>query len=163
MNTAPIPHVELDVNNFSEFLFQKNHNDAQVYIELDGIEDTKDMFFFCLDLFCKGLVQLFGKDSRVNLDDLTIENFNVIKKKLKNAGILVNLNIYVPNTSSEDTQDTPPVEDSLPENQVVPPSINIDHIQTLPNDLKLNEYVFNINTPTIVYSVYFELIHNVPS
>lgn len=152
MNTSPIPHVELDVNNFSEFLFQKNHNDAQVYIELDGIEDTKDMFFFCLDLFCKGLVQLYGKESRVNLDDLTIENFNVIKKKLMNAGILVNLNIYVPRE-----------EENTPENTTQPPSINIDHIQSLPNNLKLSEYIFNINTPTIVYSVNFELVHNVPS
>lgn len=72
---------------------------------------TKELFFFLVDLFCKG----YGDINRVvHLEDLTIKDFNIIKKKMELAGIIVILNV-----------------EHLSEKES--PSINLRGLDTMPN------------------------------
>ena len=45
------PYVDMHINNLAEFMFLRNVNDAKLVMSLGGIEDAKDLFYFCLDLF----------------------------------------------------------------------------------------------------------------
>jgi len=86
-------NVDMHVNDLADFVFTKNINNAEIALDLHGVEDIKDLFFFYLDLFCKGLVLLFGDGRHVNVEDITLEQFEVIQKKMKCLGINVMLDL----------------------------------------------------------------------
>ena len=41
---------ENDLNNLTEYIFQKNFNNSKIQIDVDGIENIHDLFCFCFDL-----------------------------------------------------------------------------------------------------------------
>lgn len=134
---APL-HVDMHINDLADFVFLKNVHHAEIYLQLCEVEDTKDLFFFCLDLFCKGLVLLYGQGSRVTLEDLTMEQFQEVQRKLRLAGIEVFLS-----TKPRPAEDGPEpatmvrVEEHGTEN--------------------LDDFVFVVKSSTLVYQVHFEL------
>ena len=150
-----ILNVEIEVDALAKIVFLDNKNDAQIHLSLGGVENNKDLFYFCLDLFCKGLVLLFGSSNRVELEELTVEQFEVVRKKIANAGINVKLKVYedIPGEDNEG-------EGAEGENTEAKSTLNISHLENLPNDLDLTEYTFVIRTLTLVYQVNFELFHN---
>lgn len=164
------PSVEIQIDELAEFVFKTNKMDAVVELSLGGIEDNKDLFYFCLDLFCKGLVLLHGKgDNTLIVNDITMEQFDVIKRKMKNAGIEVTLNVITsPGDSGHaatpveyDLQDdcNPPTD--LPV-EALYPNVNIDEVEMLPGNLDLKDYKFEIHlSPQMTYSISFELFHRV--
>lgn len=137
--------VEAHINDLAKFLFLVN-KDSSIYLSLHGIEDNKDMFYFCVDLFSKGLILLFGENNRVEINSITYDQFSLVKQKLGKAGIKVYLATY------EDI----PIDDERPGTH----QINIPQIQNLPNNLPLKEYVFILRSNNQVYQVSFELFHN---
>jgi hypothetical protein len=139
--------VDMKIDHLAEFMFTKNTNNAQLQLSLGGIENTKDLFFFCLDIFCKGLVMLFGKGSNsVNVEDITMENFDTIREKMLCAGIDVRLSVYPAD-----------IDDEQPAQQ---PGINLDDINGNDNDLPLNEYEFKLTTPSMIYVISFNIVHS---
>jgi len=85
--------AEVEVDEVIDFMFLKNHDNKNIEMSVNGIEDTHDLFGFCLDIFCKGIVLLFASDGRVELENISIEQFNIIKQKMALAGIDVKLDI----------------------------------------------------------------------
>lgn len=137
-----LPYVDVSVNDLVEFLFIANVNDAKIEMSMDGIENNKDMFMFCLDVFCKGLVILHGKGNKsVELDKVSMEDFNVVRKKMMNAGIDVQLEI-----------------DASKKSEVS--SLNFDIISSLPDNLDVDKYHFEVCSPTGTYVIRFKLFHN---
>ena len=136
--------MTIEIEALSNIMFIDNVNDAKIELSLGGIESNKDFFYFCLDLFCKGLVLLFGSNNRVELENLTIEQFELVRKKMSNAGIDVKLELY------QDLRDDETV------------SVNISNIENLGDNLDLKEYAFVIHTPSLVYNITFELFHIIP-
>ncbi len=133
----------MNINDFAEFMFKKNVNNAEIYLELGGIEDNKDLFYFCLDLFCKGLIYMFGENGKVNIELITHEQFYQVKQKMLLAGIIVNLTY----------QD---ITNNLDQNTV----INLDEIEKDENNLNLKDYEFTITTDKLIYKINFDLTHN---
>lgn len=140
-------NMTIEIEALAKIMFVDNVNDAQIELSLGGIESNKDLFYFCLDLFCKGLVLLFGSNNRVELDKLTIEQFNIVRKKMGNAGVDVKLELY---------------QDMRDDDEKEKVSVNISNLENLGDNLDLKEYAFVIHTPTLVYNVNFELFHNIP-
>ena len=147
--------MEININYLAEFLFLRNTSNSLVELTLGGIEDNKDFFFFCLDLFCKGLVLLYGKDNKLIINDINEEQFAVVQKKLDNAGILAKLTVNV----------LPPPEADIPRDIEDPsmfPNINMAELKELPSNLDIDSYILKINmTPRLAYNITFHLIHKV--
>lgn len=137
-------NVDMHINDLADFMFIKNVNNAEIYLELGGLEDIKDLFYFCLDLFCKGLVYMFGQDGKVNIELITIEQFYQVKQKMLLAGIIVNLS-YEEIVNNNINQNT---------------AINLDEIEKDENNLNLKDYEFTITTDKLVYKINFDLTHN---
>lgn len=147
--------MEIDIDYLAEFLFLRNTSNSLVELTLGGIEDNKDFFFFCLDLFCKGLVLLYGNDNKLVINDINEEQFESVRKKLENAGILAKLTTHVL---------PPPPPDSPPdiEDPTLFPNVNMAELKDLPANFDIDSYVFRINlTPRLAYNITFQLIHKV--
>jgi hypothetical protein len=145
--------METDVNELAEFLFLRNTNDAIVELSLGGVEDNKDFFFFCLDLFCKGLVMIYGEGNSLIINNVSEEQFNNVQKKMANAGISAKLHVH-----HDNDPDSPP---DLDEPSLFP-SVNMTELQQMPSHLEVEDYVFKINmTSKLTYNITFQLFHKV--
>ena len=142
--------VELDVKDLVEFIFQRNINNAILELSLGGIENTKDLFFFILDLFCKGLVLMYGNgENRVELQSLTQEQFAYMREKLECAGITPILE-FLPNPDPSYDEDDQAIRYV---------NMNLADLQNEDDNKSLNEYVFQVYTPEAIYKLHFDLIH----
>lgn len=145
--------MEVHVDNLAEFLFLKNVNDLYIDMSFQGeeIKTTKDLFYFFLDLFCKGLVLTFGDGTNmVDISCLGAEQFAVINKKMQNAGIEVKLHVEQrAHTVVDDSNNTEGV------------AVNFPELNNLPDNKPLSEYSFKIVLPYgVTYVVSFDLIYN---
>ena len=147
--------MEINIDYLAEFLFLRNTSNSLVELTLGGIEDNKDFFFFCLDLFCKGLVLLYGKDNKLIINDINEEQFETVRKKLENAGILAKLNVPPPPRPEADSPRD--IEDPS-----MFPNINMAELKELPANLDIDSYILKIQlTPRLAYNITFQLIHKV--
>jgi hypothetical protein len=142
--------IELEIDELANFMFKRNENNVVLELSLGGIENNKDLFYFVLDLFCKGLVLMFGNETNsVDVDTITYDNFLTIKEKMLCAGIQVNMENY-PNDI--------PLNDENISQRVV---INTDEINEASDDKELNEYVFKLYSLKNQYIISFSLVHRV--
>lgn len=144
--------MDVHIDELAEFIFVQNVNDAVVEMSFEdnAITNSKDLFYFCLDLFCKGLVRLFGHNgNRVEIHSLSMENFELVRNKMRNAGIDVDLKIV----SHEE-----PFESVLHTSKSV---INLPELIDANDSLSLDAYEFKVITDTIVYAIRFRLVHSV--
>jgi len=145
--------VEMEVSDLAEFMFMRNTNNVVLDLSLGGIENNKDLFYFILDLFCKGLVLMFGNGTNsVDVDTITYDNFLEIREKMMCAGVDINLAHY-------------PNDIELQDGEVVEMSkrtlLNIDEINEAPDNKPLEEYVFKLLTLKNQYVISFNLTHRV--
>lgn len=86
--------VEASLAELVRYMFIENKTDTKVYMNIPygehGIRDNHDLFVFCLDLLCKGLVLLYGDEqNKVPIDSLSQDQLAYVTMKLLNAGILL--------------------------------------------------------------------------
>ena len=142
--------VELEIDELANFMFKRNDNNVVLELSLGGIENNKDLFYFILDLFCKGLVMMFGNETNsVDVDTITFDNFLSIKEKMLCAGIQVNMEHY-PN-------DIPLNDENISKRAI----INTDEINEAEDNKPLNEYIFKLYSLKNQYIISFSLIHRV--
>ncbi len=127
-----------DILEFATYMFLTNKDNKIIRLNLQGIENNKDLFLFLIDLFCKGLVICYGDNNKVNFDDLDVNKFNNIKQKMLNAGIIINLEI-IQNVIS------------------VPTHINSSEIDSEVEDKNLEDYIFKIYKDLQIYEIRFSL------
>jgi hypothetical protein len=144
------------LDNFARFIFCENDG-RPVDIHIHGLDTSRDLFKLCLDLLCKGLFLLYGKDKGGDkgvlcLDDITLDDFDVVQQKLKHAGIRCILETYQLEECSEDTLDLW--------------TQNFLNLQAMdaqdPSKLQLSDYIFELQTATHIYKIKFEVFHSVP-
>lgn len=138
--------IEITIDDVAEFIFIKNVNNVPIEITMGGIENNKDMFYFCLDLFCKGLIMLFSKDGKsVSVEELTLEDFRVVQTKMSCAGIRLALDVQTESNEASQNKTLTNLSDTERESDTKP----------------LEEYKFILNTIPFCYTVSFSLFHNV--
>lgn len=150
-NIENIQNVDMHINDLASVVFKYNINDFSLMLSLHGLENKKDLFYFCVDLFCKGLVMLYGSGNSVEIATVTQEQFDHLRKKMRNAGIDVRLEVRPDENNNQNNQN----------NDQSVSSLNFAAIESLPDNLDVNEYSFELRTMNLVYKVTFDLIHNV--
>lgn len=129
------------VDDLAKFMFKDNINNTIIELSLGGVENNKDLFCFFVDLLCKGLVILYGKDSRVEIDELNMNDFTIVKNKMRLAGIDVLL-------------------DAQPNIDRKASGINIlDIIETTNDNANLEDFSFKVTCTQMIYRIKFALIH----
>jgi hypothetical protein len=134
----------MHIDELAQFMFLENVNDIVLDLSLGGVQNNKDLFFFCLDLFCKGLVLMFGQETKsVRIEELSFENFAEVKKKMECAGIKVVLTVLPSDIDSDETK----------------LSLNLEELEKDSDDKPFESYEFKLKNDTLLYLVSFELIH----
>lgn len=132
----------MDIIEFAEHMFVRNRDDRRIGLNLQGIENNKDLFMFMIDLFCKGLILCYGDGKSVDFDSLSIDKFDYIKKKMANAGIVIKLDIL--------------------QNEIeLPTTLNNVDLERAPENDPLETYHFDISHGYTTYRVQFALSHSV--
>jgi hypothetical protein len=141
-------HVDMSVNDLASFLFIRNVDNKSISININegGIQNTRDLFCFCLDLLFKGLILLYGEDNKVLVNALTLEQFDVIKRKLRCANIECHLEIIPLETPSEE------VLDLWTQN-----FLNVHKVRNSDECLKLEDYHFDLQLSDCIYKIWFEI------
>jgi len=60
----------------------------------ESVKTNKELFSFCFQLFCNGLVLLYGDGQKVLLNALSMEQLDTIRAKLKCVHIHVKITTY---------------------------------------------------------------------
>jgi len=144
--------VELHIDELATFVFLRNVNNAILDLSLGGIENNKDLFFFCLDLFCKGLVLMVGNGISVTLEDLTMDDFVKIKTKMICAGIEPILEIFPSDVDETQEQNNEAI--------TVRNKLNLDELQNMDDNSPMSDFMFKVCNKNTTFVVCFKLIHN---
>jgi hypothetical protein len=147
MQTA---ELSFNVDDLARYIFTENTNDARIQLCLHGIQNSRQLFVFLVNLLCKGLLYLYGNPvgpaaaatapqvRSVDVHALSEDQLDYVRGRLRLAGIDVKV-VPFPNLEDE------------------PPSSDIHDIaQSLPVDAPLQDFVFRIVTRDVIYKVHFE-------
>jgi hypothetical protein len=135
--------VNVDIDNLAKYIFKTNV-DSQMFLQFDSIKTNRDLFYLCFDLFCKGIVLLFGKDNKFRLNDMNDNHFDKIRRKLLFANIDTKIVQYPIDTAIL----IDILDPSRSPKQVLSDSIN--KIGSLETNLEIEEYEFSL----LIDSVY---------
>ena len=138
--------ITLEVEQLAKYMFVEN-TDKLIGLDIHGLGDTKDMFCFCLDLFCKGIVYVCGENGRADIESMTSEQYQTISKKMLYAGIRCH-------TDFEAIEEGMTVEDIR---KLLHTSIHAVHLA--PGNLPLKDYCFQIKLSESICTISFEIIH----
>lgn len=135
--------IDVDIDALADYVFVGNRNNKSFILNLPPcIETPKDLFFFLLDLLCKGLVLLYGNGERgVDLRTLDQSRFQHAAQKLRCAGVEACL------------QTTP-----CPgwHNR-----INMPQLLALPNDTPLEDFVLEAVISGLRNILHFRLVRHI--
>uniref|UniRef100_A0A6C0CVQ7 Uncharacterized protein n=1 Tax=viral metagenome TaxID=1070528 RepID=A0A6C0CVQ7_9ZZZZ len=152
-----------------ERIYHKNPNNNRLFIEANSLRSTKELFRFCLDLFCKGLVMCHGGDSRrVEIDRLSMEQIQYVIDKLSYTGIMTIVRVltkehyHVIHDESEELESDNPLQEPLLEKQRIKDAYqvlqkSVEAIDKFPDNDPLQNYNFKILVGDCVYCISFEI------
>jgi hypothetical protein len=85
----------LGMHEMSNRIFKHNDQGYEMLLGLDqSVKTNKELFSFCFQLFCNGLVLLYGDEQKVLLNALSMEQLDTIRKKMKCVHIHVKIATY---------------------------------------------------------------------
>jgi len=138
--------ITLEVEQLAKYMFTENTDDKRIGLDIHGLGHSKDLFCFCLDLFCKGIVFVCGENGRADVDAITVEQFHTISKKMLLAGIKCNIDFE--SMESDMTQE----ESRLLLHK------SISDVKNAPDNLDVAAYFFKIKVQQSVCTLRFNMI-----
>lgn len=134
-----------------------------IQLQTDGLE-LKELFAMMLEIFTKGMKILFGdSEGKVNLENITEEQFIEVKQRFRSFGIEIFYNIkpYLSPGDITDVFDEEVDEDNLPDlDPVEEDSIRDRNLNQLPEteEDKLSDYFYTIHCANADYKIWFDLV-----
>lgn len=96
-------HID-EITELVKFVFSDNRHNNRMVIESSDFKDTRDLYFFCIELTMKGMAYLYGdENNKVDIEQLSAEQLDNIKNKLYNAAIelIVDIKPIITNINTE--------------------------------------------------------------
>ena len=148
--------MNIDVNDLATFIFKQNTDNNQLYININSLKTHKQLFFLLFDLFCKGLLMLYGSGNKLLLNKLEMVQFEEIRQKLKLAHIDLVMEQYDDSTAK--LLDLIPEKDILnKETAIIRSSLNTIH--GMKDDEDLKDYQFNLYMNDTLFCIHFDVTH----
>lgn len=136
----------IDIDLLAPIIFLKNPNNLPILLDItsDPLKNPKDIFYFCTDLFFKGLFYLHHTaDNKVVINTLSIEQIYEVISKLRNAKILTTIKII--ESEVDQTKAHTIINDSL------------KRVKSMPDHESLDAYDLRIPLNGVLYAISFVL------
>ena len=150
-----VSYLNINVNELANYIFKIN-TDKELFLNINSLKTKKELFFFLFDIFCKGIILMYGENNKMKLNNLELHQFEEIKTKLKYAHIGMNLIIYDKKTA-QILDLIPPNDQEIKEKNIIQNSI--DNIVKLPDDEDLKNYIFNLYMNDTLFCINFDILH----
>lgn len=139
-------NFNIDIDALAPMIFLKNPNDLSIELNiLDPLKNTKDVFYFCTDLFLKGIFFMnASKHMKVVINDLAMDDIFITVKKLKNAKIQTN--ITIDGTEIDKSKYKYIIKSS------------IEYVKNMGDNESLQEYYLLIPMNDSIYKISFQLL-----
>lgn len=149
-----------DITQLVQFIFVDNINNHSIDLVIDqGVKNTKELFFTCVEILTAGLKLLYSdNEGKINLQNITLEQLEFVKKKMLLAKIDFTVDIIEKKDLiiEVDSDNNETISVTNKEDEVL-----VNHLLTsltdLDNNLKLFEYCFKIQLPEVIYFVRFNI------
>ena len=145
----------IDITELAQYVF-RNESESPIFIEINCLKTKKELFFLLFDLFCKGLIILFGENNKILLNKLGMDQFDEVKAKLKLAHVDLNLQLYDKETAVILEMIPADIDDRF-EKTIIQQSLA--QINGMPDDKDLKEYVFQLFMNETLFNINFDIIH----
>ena len=146
----------IDIHELAAFIFLKNTEENQLYLHITSLKTKKQLFFLLFDLFCKGLILLYGSGNRLLLNKLDMSQFDELKRKLKCAHVNLILTLYDAKTAQLLDLLPSDVKDHQ-ESSIIRSSLN--KILEMDDDEDLVNYQFHLYMNDTLFCINFDIIH----
>jgi hypothetical protein len=149
---SEISKENIDVSELANYIFKKN-DCKELYININCLKTKKELFFFLFDIFCKGIILLYGENNKIKLNNLGPHQFEEIEKKLRYAHIKLNMIHY--------DLETAMLLDLLPQNEVNERNIiqeSINDIMKMNDNANLYDYVIKLFMNNTLFCINFDII-----
>lgn len=147
--------LNINVNEVANYIFKIN-TDKEIFININSLKTKKELFFLLFDIFCKGIILMYGENNKMKLNNLELYQFDEIKTKLKYAHIHLNLITYDKETAQ--MLDLIPTNDQeIKEKNIIQNSI--DDIVKMPDNDNLDNYIFHLYMNENLFCINFDILH----
>lgn len=128
-----VAHADL-----ARFIFKENIKHKAIYLDLEKLNGVKDLFYFLIHLLCKGMIELYGENNSISIDELDEERVYQINLRLRCIGIKVHI-----------------MSEVLDE-----PRVGVFY--KTPNSEKIADYQLLMYTRLVKHTLWFDVFHYVP-
>jgi hypothetical protein len=153
--------MDLHVDDLAPFVFQQNPVGRKIVLSLDGLESSKDLFFFILDLLCKGLVLMYGiEGQKMDLTRIDSTMFQNACKRMACAGIDVRLqsvDVVSDSTSIAEVSNSSNSSDARMSRGDMSLDASIAQLARLPMDTPLEDFVVRLRMGMVQHALWFVL------
>ena len=137
-------HID-EIKELVKFVFSDNRHNNRMVIESSDFQDTRDLYFFCIELTMKGMAYLYGDENqKVDIEQLSAEQLDNIKNKLSNAAIELIVDIKPVITNIDTESHTEIIYDIPPKNTE--------------EESKLEEYSLKLIKRQNLYDIKFKIM-----
>lgn len=137
-------HID-EITELVKFVFSDNRHNNRMVIESSDFKDTRDLYFFCIELTMKGMAYLYGDENqKVDIEQLSAEQLDNIKNKLSNAAIELIVDIKPVITNIDTETHTEIIYDIPPKNTE--------------EESKLEEYSLKLIKKQNLYDIRFKIM-----
>lgn len=137
-------HID-EITELVKFVFSDNRHNNRMVIESSDFKDTRDLYFFCIELTMKGMAYLYGDENqKVDIEQLSTEQLDNIKNKLSNAAIELIVDIKPVITNIDTETHTEIIYDIPPKNTE--------------DESKLEEYSLKLIKRQNLYDIRFKIM-----
>ena len=137
-------HID-EITELVKFVFSDNGHNNRMVIESSDFKDTRDLYFFCIELTMKGMAYLYGDENqKVDIEQLSAEQLDNIKNKLSNAAIELIVDIKPVITNIDTESHTEIIYDIPPKNTE--------------EESKLEEYSLKLIKKQNLYDIRFKIM-----
>ena len=147
--------LNINVNEVANYIFKIN-TDKEIFININSLKTKKELFFLLFDIFCKGIILMYGENNKMKLNNLELYQFEEIKTKLKYAQI--NLNMITYDKETAQILDLIPSSDKeIKEKNIIQNSIV--EIVRMPDNDDLKCYIFHLYMNNTLFCINFDILH----
>lgn len=147
-----VEHRNIHIADLAKYIFEENlQQQNEIFLDVRTLQTNKQLFLFFFELFCKGLVILFGSaEGRLELNSVSSEQFDVVRECLRRAHIKLKLTTYDADMArllDHDVTSSRNVADR-----------SAAQLRDADEDLPLDEYTFEIFVNNVLMIISFDVV-----